>query len=273
MINGATREMLLSISKCQASTTGCGAISQYQKEHGISDYAPVPWQGHIELAKILFISSNPSELKDGVHARRSWSDDQTVDFFEHRFAERDKDTGEQLMWSSKGGTQYRLYPLTPPCLNDQQTWIGTQVWADEICRKCGLTNIKAGETYALTEVVHCYSKKNKGVKEALISCSRHLDSVLECANNSVILAVMGDSATSLMSQYLASHYDVRQSKLDWRPLEQKKEGVGLLKVKLSGRERLIVALPHASPSNRAYSKELDKYLTQEEISALINLFM
>jgi hypothetical protein len=98
-------------------------------------------------------------------------------------------------------------------------------------------SVVPGETYALTEVVHCNSKTEADgvVWDALTECMpRYLDSVLGLAAARVIVVVGGVAAEAFRR----------------RGFEPAQKVIG--PVDLAGRKRLIVFMPH--PNKRGGSK-------------------
>ena len=87
-----------------------------------------------------------------------------------------------------------------------------------------------GVDYALSEVVHCKSWAEKGVKSAAISCSqRYLDRVF-AESNAVVVVVMGGIAREIV----LLKYN----------LPVKEHIIG--PVKLGGRDRHLAFLPHTN---------------------------
>lgn len=163
---------------------------QFSKE---TFHMPEPWNGNLSTAEILFVSSNPSfdinettpELarkknkevlpkiisdpeKDDPETKRAL--DEAENFFENRFI--DKETGSIR-------EEY-----------ENQTWKRILKFAGYLLRKT--RSIEKGKELntdqkekfashiALTEVVHCKSTNEDGVKEALVTCyGKHTRAVIE----------------------------------------------------------------------------------------------
>jgi hypothetical protein len=62
----------------------CSDLVNVQK--GALFQFPEPWSGQIEIAPLLFISSNPSIDEHEDYPDETWSSSRTVDFFSNRFA-------------------------------------------------------------------------------------------------------------------------------------------------------------------------------------------
>jgi Uracil DNA glycosylase superfamily len=141
---------------------------------------PEPWVGDLEHAPILFLSSNPSLDEEEKFPRWSWREEQTADFFINRFEQ----------WIEEGVR--RLMP--DGSLKAVPFWVEVRQRAIELRGQ----GVRPGIDYALTEVVHCKSKREEGVKEALRECAgRFLRRVLELSGAKVIV-VLGSKAEDAM---------------------------------------------------------------------------
>jgi hypothetical protein len=274
-----SRNLLLDIASCPSfgGNDDCKVMFDTQKCNS-DKWLPVPWQGHLEQAKILFIGSNPSPLENGVLASKSWFDGNELvkieDFYESRFDFRgiDKD-GSKLKWS-KDGKYYRMSPLDPENFRFQKYWsVIKDKWASAILSKY-LANrkrgVEAGKDYALTEIVHCYSNEDSILTQPCKEkCSdSYFPHILSWAKSADVLAVMGSHATPIMNDYFARHPELSvEQELDWHPIEQrKKNGVGKINVNLFGRDRIIVALPH--PTAWQFKALLNLHFTPAEIDEI-----
>ena len=140
--------------------------------------------GHLQTARILFLSSNPSISVKEAYPTGPVGDAELVDFFDKRF---------DGYWV-KGG---KFAP------NNEVTWHATgneygdsvSYWAN-IRKRAEELISKAvpGVDYALSEVVHCKSIMGAGVKTALPTCgSRYLRDLLACSGAKVLVLV-GDKS-------------------------------------------------------------------------------
>lgn len=109
------------------------------------------------------------------------------------------------------------------------------------------SEVRPGFDYALTEVVHCKSEGEQGVKQSLPECSkRYLDRVL-AASGARVLVVLGKKA--------------RKAMLDRLELANKNDQNGALvgPGNFYGRERLILFMPHPNArQERTVAKVLSK---------------
>jgi hypothetical protein len=148
--------------RCMAGEDlACSAVVRSQEASGPDDFqVPEPWSGHISRALVLFVSSNPSIDPTEAYPAGSRNDERRIDFFAGRFDQRD------LRWIDQ-----RMRPLlntSPPRHRDH----GTRFWAAARARASELLGRQAepGRDFALTEVVHCKSRAEHGVSQALATC-------------------------------------------------------------------------------------------------------
>ena len=228
------RQLLLSINRCSqirearnSSTHPCSVIVGLQPADAFQ--APEPWRGHIESAPILFISSNPSI--DGVETfpPRNWPDEMIVSYYRDCF---------DLEYTGPHPIDQRTY-------NSVRFWTSVRARASEILGRPAVQ----GTDFALTEVVHCKSRSETGVAEALSKCAEAwLDSV---ANQSParVLVVLGERAKSICTDFwgLSTGRKVHFS------------------ISIGGRNRAVVFLPHPS----AYTKKtLEHHASEAELLGL-----
>ena len=93
---------------------------------------PEPWNGHLDTAEILFISSNPSIDTNENYPTSCWENEKIISFFENRFENTPKN-----QWSTY--------------------WRTILKWASWIIPNIGFDKI------AITEIVHCKSRSEFGV--------------------------------------------------------------------------------------------------------------
>jgi hypothetical protein len=151
---------------------------------------PEPWVGRLERARILFVSSNPSiggsvpedpdDAPDKPHlVTDQWSDEAIVERQENAFSHYMED-GTRA--NGAGVTSY---------------WAWTKARALEV-----LPGARPGEDYAITEVVRCKSKDERGVSAARAYCSdRHLRRTLELSPADLIVGV-GSHARKTLPRFV-----------------------------------------------------------------------
>ncbi len=159
--------LLLELAKCcevekakMDINHSCNKIVCSQKDLGITDFRiPEPWNGHIDTAEILFISSNPSINFNESYPTASWNDEDIISFFENRFEDTPKN-----QWS--------------------RYWRTILKWAGWIIPNIGFDKI------SITEIVHCKSKSEFGVYECMNYCAdKWLKKVLSAFNGNYIVLV------------------------------------------------------------------------------------
>lgn len=181
----ASRSLLLEIARCANLATcrstpnaphPCRAIVA---ERGVRDdhQIPEPWNGSLETAPILFISSNPSISFDEHYPDDSWTDEAVVEFFDSRFGKWMKDGVYGLR---KDGSRGRAVQFNS----------AMRMTAERLLER----KPRPGVDYCFTEVVHCKSKKEAGVVAAQSECShRYLGRIL-AASGARITVVVGKRA-------------------------------------------------------------------------------
>lgn len=166
-------KLLLEIAKCcevekakMDINHSCNKIVCSQKDLGITDFQiPEPWNGHIDTAEILFISSNPSINFNESYPTASWNDEDIISFFENRFEDTPKN-----QWS--------------------RYWKSINKWTGWILGKDSNVNLLK-DYVAITEIVHCKSQKEFGVTpHCLKTCfNKWLREILKIFKGKYIIAV------------------------------------------------------------------------------------
>jgi uracil-DNA glycosylase len=221
------RRVFESVSRCPnvracydtASPNPCREIVDNQKQQWDAEtyerfQVPVPWVGRIDKARILFVASNPSISGDDDHARVGTNDD--------------------IIWESHhlafggGSRPYIIDGIKTT--NDEgrpghmvRYWCSIRARAREV-----LPGSIPGEDYAITEIVHCKSRREIGVPEAADECfGRHFDNVMSVAKAPLVVA-LGAVAAKRFLNGSAAHPST--------PIE----------CEYGGRKRTIIFLPHPS---------------------------
>jgi uracil-DNA glycosylase len=232
------RPLLEEISQCPiaiaiqagklSSIHPCHKIVKLQKASAFQ--LPEPWSGKIDTAPVLFISSNPSIDEREEYPDQSWRLDRTIDFFQNRFT------------SDAGWVRDGLYVLQRDGSLSRQ-WV--RFWAAARGRTCeildkGKSQIKPGIDFALTEIVHCKSREEEGVKEARDFCSeRYLERILSVAAAKV-LVVFGGTAKHAIVRLFGPAMTLQSHDLNI--------------VSIQNVPRMVVFLPH--PNERGSMKTL-----------------
>ncbi|MGE3172234.1 MAG: hypothetical protein AB7O97_06365 [Planctomycetota bacterium] len=216
-------DLLLSIARCpNVATCKAGAAPHHCRrivavQTGDLDafQVPEPWSGRIEQAPILFLSSNPGITAEERYPRWNWTDDAIADYFTNRFG------GGREPWILDGN---RRLNADGQHSEARPYWSNIKKRATEILGRDPVP----GVDYALTEVVHCKSRQEEGVKQALRECAgRYLRPVLQLSAARVVVAV-----GLKVRKQLAETLGIRSEGALAGPLE------------LAGRERLVLFLGH-----------------------------
>lgn len=147
-------DLLLNISHCDEvkkaiinSNHPCYSIVSSQNNDLASFQLPEPWNGDIENAIILFLSSNPSFDPNEEYPKATWSDDKIYQFHNDRFSDS---------YYIKNKTKVTFWNAMRKCTS----WI----------LNIPLDDPELETHICSTEVVHCKSKKQYGFKEACSMC-------------------------------------------------------------------------------------------------------
>jgi hypothetical protein len=171
------------VAKCKAGEAHpCSTVVAVQKDVPLADHqVPEPWTGHLGTAVLVFVSSNPSISEAEAYPR--WSDGapQIAAYFDDRF---------------EGGPGQVRNGVYGPLKAGGWSRKATRYWAWCRARAAELMPApRPGVDYALTEVVHCKSHREIGVKAARDFCSsRYLPPILDTAASAAVVAVVGAQA-------------------------------------------------------------------------------
>jgi hypothetical protein len=215
----------------------CHPIVNSQGHQPEQFQVPEPWSGQIERAPILFLSSNPSIGDEEVYPTWAWSDSDVHDYFNHRFG---------------GGHQNWIIDGTKSLKKDGEYSHAVRFWAAVRQRAIELLpgkDVKPGIDYALTEIVHCKSKGEIGVKEAQSQCvETYLMRILELSAAKVIV-VLGSNAKQAIQRQFPGQFPICEQILVSEAIE------------IGGHERIFAFLPHPNARQpRSFSKCLPNEL-------------
>jgi hypothetical protein len=262
------QNLLLKIVHCnefQAYIDGkpsaCKKILDVQKKllkPGDPLFTPTPWCGHIAKVPLLFISSNPSVDPDEFSPTALWPDIKTIDFFENRFS-------ADRCWT-KGKTKYLLKSIdkeSKKYSSSQKYWSEMLGWAKDAYSTIGKHDFQPGIDYALTEIVHCGSKKNRGVNAVKQTCTNnYMELVLKLSKASV-LVIVGKIANAMFEELFHSGLT--------GPMSKAQNSCKIAELNIGGLERLAVALP--APGANRERKFFSHYFSDYErqmISSFLN---
>ena len=229
---GAAESLALEVARCPLipialgnAAHPCHDVVSVQSAAEAQRQVPEAWAGGISTAKVLFLSSNPSisepfpgESPESAEAYPvvSHTDAQIIDFITRRFdptvTPRPYVLDDHHL--QRDG-QYRK--------STTKFWSSIRKRAEELLGP----GAEPHRDYAMTEIVHCKSKAEIGVKKAAATCGeRYLDRIVHLSPAGVVV-VVGSAAHGHLAepwQLPAPPYAV------WRAVGEK--------------DRLVVHLPH-----------------------------
>ncbi len=177
-----TKELILDISNCdqiwkarEDKNHPCHTIVQYQylEKPEKQFQHPEPWNGYIDRAEILFVGSNPSIDFDEIYPDDNWSDNDISDFHNNRFSVEND-------YYQKNKNKVKFWQ----CMRKIASWLLEKSLSDD----------SLDDSICSTEIVHCKSKKEKGVPEACQKCSdKWMIRILSCFKGTYIV-VLGKTA-------------------------------------------------------------------------------
>lgn len=237
--------LLSEITHCavlEASKSGapgpCKRIVDVQSQLPLAAHqVPEPWTGDIEQARILFISSNPSIDFDEPFP--VWSDEasSTNEFFMNRFGDQPGQIKDGMYPPVEGGGW-------GPAV---RFWSSVRQRAFEV-----LPGAVPGADYALTEVVHCKSRNEIGVREARSTCAeRYLPRIIDAATKAKLFVVFGVHAAQSVAEVLDIKLDATQR---------------VARLERGGVQQTVVYLDH--PAGAGKVKRLEIALSSQEFEEI-----
>ena len=166
---------------------------------------------------MLFFSSNPSISKREAYPKGAGDPRVSPEsFFDSRFEGYWIKNGKQALEADLN-TYGKIVHF----------WSSIQNRAEELLGRQALPGID----YALSEIVHCKSESEEGVKEALITCAnRYMMRLLSCSG-AVVLVLVGDK--------VLNHWN----SLGLLGLPQVPQKGGSALQEIAGRKRVVIYLP------------------------------
>jgi uracil-DNA glycosylase len=204
---------------------------------------PEPFCGEIDKAKILIIGSNPSiDLKQNeLFPTYEWDENRIIEYFYKRYEKYIENGTKKIMKNGK----YRTV----------QYWSGINVRVKEIFELINKEFIP-GIDYCLTEIVHCKSNHEFGIKKAVNYCNKYLKEIIKLSPASLLMIVGKTAKKSFCKQYELEKY-LNKKVSDSENIE--------------GKERLIYFIP--APNAVGSVKMMKKYLEEHEINIIKNLIL
>ena len=188
-MDGDLERLALEIARCpiidavlRGEPSPCREVVGFQKRNAADRWVAEPWSGHLDIAPILFVSSNPSSGNPDEHPvagdlTASSTDNAILNTFDKAF--------EPGPWFGiHDGTHLRAPDGTPGKYISY--WGSCKSRASELVGRPA----RPGLDYALTEVVHCGSQHEIGVWPAASVCvPRYLERILIRSPAAVVVVV------------------------------------------------------------------------------------
>jgi hypothetical protein len=279
-------DLILEIARCRTfkeydtdrnEAGSCGEVLAFQKDCDFTDrHLPIPWQGHIEKARVVFISSNPSKLvqadkttgkeyDSGLCPSGSWweKEQEIVDFFQNRFENRDN---TQSAWAKNN--HYRIIEKDGGVRFSRRSvpyWNEVRGRANEIYELDKKEiDFYPGQYYVITEIVHCQSNRKEGVCEALETCAgRFLNRIMKQAICSKVIVLMDSDVSRYFNQ---PPFNMNlEPRLDRDYIDTAKNNHALSNLGIMDKSKYILVLPAAGTK---YPRKLKNSLTKNEITEL-----
>lgn len=188
-VNPAMKNWFDSVIYCPYFTNGqlpeghpCREICECQYDKPLSDrQVPEPYNGNPITSRLIFISSNPSIGDNEDNPTTSWDYNDIWDFFNERFNPLRPNPVDPYVWHEPN--TYKYYPrykpetgvlkpnATHPVTTRDYSKLPVTFWRN--AAKIADLLLGQGATLQdclLTELVHCKSKEQTGVHEAMCTC-------------------------------------------------------------------------------------------------------
>ncbi len=188
---------------------------------------PEPWVGHIDKAPLLFLSSNPSiDEKDPYYPSFGSLCNNGKQGEEDNCLFKFKTPSETIETTLTDFYNNRFkYIIDEDCIrgkkedkpeNDKKNrpvpyWQATKAAALYLYNKEDNGSIECGCHYALSEVVHCKSKSETGVRKALNECSRKYLKELLRISPAKVVVVYGKARLHTLCLILCRSKDINKS--------------------------------------------------------------
>lgn len=240
----AYKKLMFEIASCsyvtQAKSCGDHACCVLVKSQTGSWQMPEPWAGHLDSAPLLFVGSNPAISEEEEYPEDSWPPEKIYNFFHDRFDPESTWVRHRRVLNKDGkrGKAVRF-------------WRAVQERADEILGPLSVT-ANPGEHYALTEVVHCKSPKEKhGVyKAASICADSYFKRILGVSTANILIAL-----GALARETIRRLYEIKTTET-------------LTTISIGDRDVIVVFLPHPAAFGKREEKTLSYIVKSEGLNRL-----
>lgn len=253
----AVEELALSIATCKEIKAACNDKSHpcnlvvMDQDYRVNSVrqSPEPWAGSLQNAPLLFVSSNPSisagtneaenfptvESHSGLPIYSEWSVADLVDFHTNRF---DQSRNKPFV---KSNSHYLC--------KDGEYRGPVKYWREvfKLAKFISGKEIDISNDICLTEVVHCKSKREKGVEKSMKKCAgNYMARILQLSNAKLVIsygAKARDYFTTEVGKSLRTEVSKNFGRFSLKPVSGSHH-LGILEI--GGKKTLLCALKHNS---------------------------
>lgn len=276
-------KLALSIATCKEIKVACQdrehpcnkIVLKQNNQANNTRQSPEPWAGSLEKAPLLFISSNPSISEGGSDAENfpvvdyfsglpshfEWPQEKIADFHTNRF---DQSRENAFVTSS---SKYLC--------KDNEYRGPVKYWREvfKLAKFISGKEIDISTDLCLTEVVHCKTKKEFGVKESRGKCAEsYLSKILQLSNAKLVICY-GRHAREVFASENIDEISSDVGKNFGQFSESPNIGDHHLGILTIGKTKtLICALKHNSARNGNSGKTFESALGKELANSFATLY-
>lgn len=244
MVSEAAKNLMLEISRCpqislahEDTNHPCNEIVNVQDFSWDGFQLPEPWSGDLERSQVLCIASNPSINLEESYPNKIWGDNHILDFFQHRFSEDNIWTKNRRVLLADGKSYHNK---SVAFWNNVHKQVGRAFGRD----------VEMGIDYAMTEIVHCKSESEIGVKKCKTFCADNWINPIIRLSSAKVIMLFGSIARDWFGNYVG----------------EKLGRAGVMpNVNLGGSPRLIVWVPHPNARGK---RNLTEILSEMDINLI-----
>ncbi|MFN2927496.1 uracil-DNA glycosylase family protein [Lachnospiraceae bacterium YH-ros2228] len=199
MINNP-KNLMMSISNCdeverakEDSNHPCYKIVHYQyieNQRKVFQH-PEPWNGNIEKAAVLFVGSNPSIDFDEDYPTDEWCDNDIYKFHYDRFSVSND-------YYQKNKNKVKFWQ----CMRKIASWLLEKSLIDD----------SLDASICATEIVHCKSKKEIGVRESCYKCTKKWMTKVLSNYKGTYIVVLGKTAEPRFKRIVSGNAEYFKNK-------------------------------------------------------------
>ncbi|WP_157359163.1 hypothetical protein [Arthrobacter sp. Soil782] len=247
-------ELALSVARCpevplaaEDPTHPCHKVVHSQDQYEGPFQVPEAWAGKLETAKVVFLSSNPA-ISAGVpdapapykrlaemYPTADWEDERVADFMLNRF------DGQQEKWVNEKLQHLKVDGESRGRVEGYWSWVKQQTEALVGSDRPWYEHV------AMTEIVHCKSGSEDGVKQAADHCSSmHMDRILTATPANLIIVVGIQARDRLLRAYPEVALQFPRFGQDDKTTGRVDPSQSVIEMNLGGKPRTVCYLWHNS---------------------------